>query len=74
MPVLLRSAPYYGHRPSRVEYFGGSSPLSALSPHVFHVSLAGRSYMVDFSQPFYRQYRRQPPFYPFARQGMLLDW
>src|SRR5215467_54101 len=59
MPVLLRDAPYHGHAPSAVEFFGGSSPLSALSPHVFHVSLAGRPYMVDFSQPFYRQYRRQ---------------
>jgi hypothetical protein len=59
MPVLLRYAPYYAHLPSGVEYFGGPSPLSALSPHIFHISLAGRSYMVDFSQPFYRQYRRQ---------------
>ena len=59
MPVLLRDAAFYGHSPSQAQYFGGPSALSLLSPHIFHVSLAGRPYLVDFSQPFYRQYRRQ---------------
>jgi hypothetical protein len=59
MPTLLRDAPYYGHRPAGTGFFTGTSPTTELVPHVYHCSLGGRPYMVDFSQPFYRQYRRQ---------------
>lgn len=59
MPIDLRDAPYYGHGPSEVAYFGGSSSTTELVPWVYHCSIDGRPYMVDFSQPFYRQYRRQ---------------
>jgi hypothetical protein len=38
-------------------YAGGA--LSTLVPKIFTVSLNGRPYMIDLSQPFYRQYRRQ---------------
>jgi len=40
-------------------YFSGSSATTDLVPSLYHCSIAGRPYMVDFSQPFYRQYRRQ---------------
>src|SRR5215472_14971015 len=57
--MLLRRAAFYGHSLSQVDFFSGTSALTSLVPRVFHCSLAGRPYIVDFSQPFYRQYRRQ---------------
>src|SRR5215471_4224321 len=59
MALLLRWAPFYGHAPSMASYFSGSSSATDLVPDLYHCSIAGRPYMVDFSQPFYRQYRRQ---------------
>jgi hypothetical protein len=59
MPTLLRAAPFRGHAPSGTALYTGTSGTSAVVPHIFHVSLGGRPYIVDFSQPFYRQMRRQ---------------
>lgn len=55
MPSLL-SEPFFA--PSS-PFFTGTSAVSSLVPDTYHVSLNGRPYMVDFSQPFFRQYRRQ---------------
>lgn len=51
------STAFYGAANAVSFYEGG--PLSSLVPDIFPVSIDGRPYMVDLSQPFYRQYRRQ---------------
>lgn len=48
LSVQLYDYPYYR---------GGG--VSSMVPNIYTVSLNGRPYMVDFNQPFYRQYRRQ---------------
>lgn len=55
MPSLLNE-PFYA--PSST-FYTGASALSSLVPDTFPIALNGRPYMVDFDQPFYRQYRRQ---------------
>lgn len=51
------STAFYGVANATSFYTGGT--VSALVPDVFTVSIDGRPYMIDLSQPFYRQYRRQ---------------
>ena len=50
------SAPFFDPSPP---FSTGTSATSTLVPDTFHVAINGRPYMVDFNQPFYRQYRRQ---------------
>ena len=51
------STAFYGVANATSFYTGGT--VSALVPDVFTVSIDGRPYIIDLSQPFYRQYRRQ---------------
>jgi hypothetical protein len=51
------STAFYGVAEAVAFYEGGS--VSPLVPDTFTVAIDGRPYMVDLSQPFYRQYHRQ---------------
>ena len=51
------STAFFGQANSSSFYDGGT--VSSLVPDVFTVSIGGRPYTIDLSQPFYRQYRRQ---------------
>lgn len=57
--MLLRNAPYYGQSPVGTEFYTGTVPFSSLVPDVYPVAINGRGFMLDWSQPFYRQTRRQ---------------
>lgn len=48
LTVDLRSAPFYG---------GAGASLQV--PNVYAIALNGHPYMIDWSQPFYRQYKRE---------------
>lgn len=58
MKLFGPSPAYYGNVPDQTALFAGGSQ-SNLVPDTFNVSLNGRNYMIDLSQPFYRQYHRQ---------------
>jgi hypothetical protein len=56
MGVTLDAA-FYGEAGDDIAFYGGVA-TSDLVPNTYHVSIGGRPYLVDFNQPFYRQYNR----------------
>ena len=52
------SPPFYGTVPAASSFYTGAL-ASTLVPYIFPIALDGRPYIVDLSQPFYRQQRRQ---------------
>lgn len=49
------SSVFYDPSPT---FYSGTSSLSSLVPDTYNVAINGHNYVVDFNQPFYRQYRR----------------
>lgn len=50
---------YFGSNPSEAIYYDGTNATSSFVPYTYDIALDGRPYLVDLSQPFYRQQRRQ---------------
>jgi hypothetical protein len=60
VPVKAYNAasPFYGAAPAQTTTYSGGTTTN-LVPDIFDCALGGRPYMLDESQPFYRQHRRQ---------------